>query len=71
MLTPGPTELVIILLIVVVIFGAAKLPKIGKGLGEGITNFRKAVKKDEIDVTPEEEETPPEVEDDSDAAEKK
>jgi sec-independent protein translocase protein TatA len=33
-------ELVLILAIVVVIFGASKLPQLGKGLGEGISNFR-------------------------------
>ncbi len=40
----GPTELIIILLIVLVVFGAKKLPEIGSGLGKGITNFKKAVK---------------------------
>ena len=40
----GPTELIIILLIVLVIFGAKKLPEIGSGLGKGITNFKKAIK---------------------------
>ncbi len=40
----GPTELIIILIIVLVIFGAKKLPEIGSGLGKGITNFKKAVK---------------------------
>ena len=40
----GVTELIIILLIIVVIFGAKKLPEIGSGLGKGITNFKKAVK---------------------------
>jgi sec-independent protein translocase protein TatA len=43
----GPTELVIILLIVLVIFGAKKLPEIGSGLGKGITNFKKAMKDQE------------------------
>jgi sec-independent protein translocase protein TatA len=33
-------ELVLILAIVVVIFGASRLPQLGKGLGEGISNFR-------------------------------
>jgi len=37
----GPTELLLILLIVVIIFGARRLPELGKGLGEGIRNFRK------------------------------
>lgn len=40
----GPTELLIILLIVVVLFGATRLPQIGRGLGEGIRNFRRGVK---------------------------
>ncbi|HSR68047.1 MAG TPA: twin-arginine translocase TatA/TatE family subunit [Acidobacteriota bacterium] len=40
----GVPELVIILLIVVVIFGASRLPQLGKGLGQGINNFRNAVK---------------------------
>jgi sec-independent protein translocase protein TatA len=40
----GPTELIIIFLIVLVIFGAKKLPEIGSGLGKGITNFKKAMK---------------------------
>ncbi len=40
----GSTELIIIFLIVLVIFGAKKLPEIGSGLGKGITNFKKAMK---------------------------
>lgn len=40
----GPMELVLILAIVVVIFGASKLPQLGKGLGEGINNFRDGLK---------------------------
>ena len=43
----GATELIIIFLIVLVIFGAKKLPEIGSGLGKGITNFKKAVKDQE------------------------
>jgi|APFre7841882590_1041340.scaffolds.fasta_scaffold121175_2 sec-independent protein translocase protein TatA len=38
----GPTELLIILLIAVIIFGARRLPELGKGLGEGIRNFKKS-----------------------------
>jgi sec-independent protein translocase protein TatA len=49
----GIGELLVILVIVLVIFGAGKLPEIGEGLGRGIRNFRKAVKTpDEIDITP-------------------
>ncbi len=50
----GWLELVIILVIVLVIFGAGKLPEIGSGVGKGIRNFKRATKgDDEIDVTPE------------------
>ncbi|HXK61465.1 MAG TPA: twin-arginine translocase TatA/TatE family subunit [Acidobacteriota bacterium] len=40
----GATELVIILVIVVVIFGASRLPQLGKGLGEGIRNFKTSIR---------------------------
>jgi sec-independent protein translocase protein TatA len=49
----GSTELIIILVLVLVIFGAGKLPEIGSSLGKGIRSFRKAVgDPQEIDVTP-------------------
>lgn len=49
----GVPELLFILAIVLVIFGASRLPQIGRGLGEGIRNFRSAMKSPpEIDVTP-------------------
>jgi sec-independent protein translocase protein TatA len=38
----GMGELIIILLIVVVLFGANRLPQLGKGLGEGIRSFKKS-----------------------------
>lgn len=54
----GVAELAIILVIVLVIFGAGKLPEIGEGLGRGIRSFRKEVKRpDEIDVTPSDDES--------------
>ena len=40
----GVTELIIILVIVVILFGVNKLPKLGKGLGEGIRNFKDSVR---------------------------
>ena len=53
----GATELVIILLIVVIIFGARRLPEIGSGVGKAIKNFKSGISgKDEIDVTPEKDE---------------
>jgi len=39
----GMSELLVILVIVLIIFGAGKLPEIGKGLGKGIKNFKSAV----------------------------
>lgn len=41
---PGPGELWIILLIVLVLFGGAKLPKLAKNMGESMQEFRKATK---------------------------
>ena len=43
----GPMELLLILVIVVVIFGARKLPLLGKGLGEGIKNFKNGIRSSE------------------------
>jgi sec-independent protein translocase protein TatA len=50
----GIQELLVILAICVLIFGARRLPEIGSGLGKAIKNFKAGVSgKDEIDVTPE------------------
>ncbi len=43
----GPTELIIILVIVLIIFGAGKLPDVGTAIGKGIRNFKKASKEDD------------------------
>lgn len=40
----GMQELIIILVIVVVLFGATRLPQVGEGVGKMITNFRKSMK---------------------------
>lgn len=47
MTPPSITQLVIILLIVVLLFGTKKIPELAKGLGSGIKNFKKAVKDDD------------------------
>lgn len=39
----GTTEIIVILVIVLVIFGVGKLPEIGSGLGKGIRNFKKGI----------------------------
>jgi sec-independent protein translocase protein TatA len=55
----GATELLIILGICVLLFGARRLPEIGSGLGKAIKGFRAGISgKDEIDVTPTQEELP-------------
>jgi len=41
---PGPMEMVVILLVVVLLFGAKRLPEIGRALGEGIREFKKSIK---------------------------
>ncbi|MCP4600602.1 MAG: twin-arginine translocase TatA/TatE family subunit [Proteobacteria bacterium] len=41
---PGMMEWILIGLAIAIFFGAAKLPKLGKGLGEGIRNFKKGIK---------------------------
>ncbi len=40
----GPTELLLILVIVMLLFGARKLPQVGAGLGRGIQNFKAAMR---------------------------
>jgi sec-independent protein translocase protein TatA len=47
--TLGLPELLIILAIVVLIFGVNKLPRLGKGLGEGIRNFKDSIRTGDAD----------------------
>jgi sec-independent protein translocase protein TatA len=57
----GMPELLVILVIILIIFGAGKLPEIGSALGRGIKNFKKATREpNEIDVTPTAEKKPDE-----------
>jgi len=44
---PSMPELLVILAIVVLLFGAKKIPELAKGMGSGIRNFKKAMKEDE------------------------
>ena len=49
----GMPEMLVILVIIFVVFGAGKLPEIGGAIGRSIKNFKKATREpDEIDVTP-------------------
>ncbi len=43
----GMPELIVILVIIVIIFGAGKLPEIGSGIGKGIKNFKEATSKED------------------------
>ena len=43
----GVTELLVIFVILLLLFGASKIPQLGKGLGEGIKNFKKGLKGDD------------------------
>ena len=54
----GPTELIIVLVIVLVIFGAGKLSTVGKGLGKSIKEFREATKEEDGPTPPEDEAKP-------------
>ncbi|HET6898300.1 MAG TPA: twin-arginine translocase TatA/TatE family subunit [Vicinamibacteria bacterium] len=48
----GFPELLLILVIVVLIFGTSRIPELGRGLGEGIRNFRRGMKGDEEEKKP-------------------
>jgi sec-independent protein translocase protein TatA len=55
----GTGELLVILVIVVLVFGVNKIPQLGKGLGEGIKNFKSALKAGEEDTNNKEAEKKP------------
>jgi sec-independent protein translocase protein TatA len=44
--TLGAPEVVLILIVFVLIFGTSRLPQLGRGIGEGIRNFKKAMKEE-------------------------
>lgn len=54
MLDVGPDKLIIILVIVLLLFGGAKIPQLMKGLGEGMKEFRKATRDDNPDTSDQE-----------------
>jgi len=46
----GTQELLIILVLVMIVFGAGKLPQVGKSLGQGLRNFKKGVNETDDDI---------------------
>lgn len=50
----GYTELILILIIALVVFGPGKLPEVGKAIGRGIKEFRQAANKEEKTIDHEE-----------------
>jgi len=55
----GIWEILLILLVIALIFGGKKLPQLGKGLGEGITNFKNSLKRDKNEKEEKEEDQEP------------
>jgi sec-independent protein translocase protein TatA len=65
---PGPAELIIVLVIVVIFFGVGKLPNVMGQLGKGVKSFKEGMKESDrekaqkaIDITPDSEDTEAEV----------
>ncbi len=50
----GHWEIIVLVLVIVVVFGASRLPQVGSSLGKGIKNFRKSLKDDSSDSLEEE-----------------
>ena len=66
----GPQEIIVVLLIALLLFGAKRLPEIGKGMGKGIREFRDATKglSDDVKAGIEGEEEPKKTRDDNSGA---
>ena len=45
----GPTEIILIVLVVVILFGGRKIPELMKGIGQGMKEFKKATKDEQND----------------------
>lgn len=47
----GPLEIILIVVVIALVFGASKLPQLGKGLGQGIKEFKRETGKSDADTT--------------------
>ncbi|MCB9206714.1 MAG: twin-arginine translocase TatA/TatE family subunit [Ignavibacteriales bacterium] len=47
----GATEIILIIVVIVLLFGAKKIPELAQGVGKGMREFKKAVKEVEEDIT--------------------
>ena len=47
----GPTEIFVIVLVILLLFGAKKIPELAQGIGKGMKEFKKAIKDVEEDIT--------------------
>jgi sec-independent protein translocase protein TatA len=45
--SPGPAEIIIVLIVILLLFGGRKIPELMKGLGKGMKEFKKASKEDD------------------------
>lgn len=69
----GATEIILILLVILIFFGARKIPELAQGLGKGMREFRKAAREIQDDISEEKRqinETPPEKKSESASSEK-
>ena len=52
MIMPGPTELLVIFFIIILLFGASKLPELARSMGSSIGEFKKAQKESNLIINP-------------------
>ncbi len=66
--TVGPTELIIVLAIILLLFGAKRIPELARGLGTGIREFKRGTRGEEVDEEKKDEELTVGAGEDSDSA---
>lgn len=52
-MTPGPLQIILVILVIVLLFGASRVPGIAENLAKGINSFKKGLKDDGADDAPE------------------